>query len=270
MKLMIRPQSEPDSSIAATAHQSKANRLNGLRSPSNKFISALPSASTLNQKTMGLMTKLKLPRHREDKSTFFSMRCKPSTDSLSGVFTRKDKPKKLTQTLSQLTVVSIPKEYREEERFNWLTNELDSFQYKPSNSAKATKRASVTTAKTTAVTEQPESDCSISDWLFPCWGSNTRLIEKDVKTSSTGVSQDETSYSSGSTSQHDNKEGEVLEAQPEDDVSDVTSTPSEDCTEDSDESCDSSCSSPAPSPRGSPVIGLEDKDALSLSSGESR
>lgn len=53
-----------------------------------------------------------------------------------------------------------------------------------------------------------------------------------------------------------------LEATPVDDVSDVTSTPSEDCTEDSDESCDSSSSPPGP------IIGLDADDALSLSSSE--
>jgi hypothetical protein len=222
---------------------------------------------------MGLITKLK-SRRKDDRFTFFAIRrTKSSAESNnSGLFTRKDSPKKLTHTLSQLTIVSIPKAYKEEERFNWLTNELDSFQYKPSDSVKATRRAGVAKAeKNTGKAPEQENDCLVSDWLFPCWGS-PRLTDKDGKTAFTNLeSRDETSYSSGSTEVQDNKEGEILEAKPVDDVSDITSTPSEDCSEDDseDEDCDSSCSSPAPGPRSSPVIGLEDDDALSLSSSES-
>jgi hypothetical protein len=204
---------------------------------------------------MGLITKLK-SRHKDDKSTFFAMRrSKPTANNSTNP--RNDSPKKLNHSLSQLTIISIPKEYREEERFNWLTNELDSFQYQPTDSVKATRRKAATTTK-----DEPTNDCSVSDWLFPCWGSS---IETDVKTTArTSLeSADETSYSSGSTSQPpDDKKGKVWEAQPEDDVSDVTSTPSEDCTEDSDESCDSSSSPPGP------IIGLDVDDALSLSSSE--
>ena len=100
----------------------------------------------------------------------------------------------------------------------------------------------------------------MSDWLFPCWGY-PRAIDKSAQ------SADETSYSSGSTSAHPNKEGELLEAKPIDDVSDVTSTPSEDCTEESEDDDCSSVSSPCP--YETPKIGLEAEDALSLSSEES-
>lgn len=215
---------------------------------------------------MGLMNLKLASRRREDKSTFFSMRPKSHADSISSLFAKREDPEKLTHSLSRLTVVSVPKEYREEERFNWMTNEVDSFEYKPSDSVKATKRVNASTTKNTSPEiEQTEGDCLVLDWLFPCWGASVRLKDKTAN-----ESQDETSYSSGSTSQHDNKEGLVLEAKLDDDVSDVTSTPSEDCTEDSDESCNSSCSSLPPSPRGGPIIGLDDEDALSSSSGESR
>jgi hypothetical protein len=229
---------------------------------------ARPSPPKFNI-TMGLMTKLK-SRRNDDRSTFFAMRrTKSSAESSSGLFARKDNTQKLTHTLSQLTVVSIPKAYKEEERFNWLTNELDSFQYKPSDSVKANRKAGVAKSENNAANAEQESDCLVSDWLFPCWGS-PRITDKDVKTAVTNLeSRDETSYGSDSTEVQDNKEGEVLEAKFADDVSDITSTPSEDCSESEDEDCDSSCSSSAPGPRSSPVIGLDDDDALSLSSSES-
>ena len=115
--------------------------------------------------------------------------------------------------------------------------------------------------KEEAMIETANDDCLMSDWLFPCWGS-PRAIDKPAQ------SADETSYSSDSTSAHPNKEGEILEAKPADDVSDVTSTPSEDCSEESEDNDDCSSVS-SPCPYESPKIGLEVDDALSVSSEES-
>lgn len=130
-----------------------------------------------------------------------------------------------------------------------MTNELDSFQYESGDS----KRDARNKANNTLQQQQQlqDSDCAISDWLFPCWGSP----RGDAK--GTIHSTDETSYSSASLSEApDDRTGQILqvlstgnnERGGAEDVSDVTSAQSEDFSEESDaeDGDNSSTSSPCP------------------------
>ncbi|KAL7519975.1 hypothetical protein ACHAWX_004731 [Stephanocyclus meneghinianus] len=214
---------------------------------------------------MGLITKIKSARSSKSKQRacesssstagttkkLFPMRrpkCRTPVECTDGDCTNDTKTPTTSTTRSlAFRVVSVPKEYKEtNERFNWLTNELDSFEYKPStDSIKAVKRVSEGSRVPKSDRKQTEvareNDCFGSDWLFLCWGS--RPVEKDAITACTSPRSTETSDDgSGSTSEPpDNKEGEVLEAKPADDVSDITSVPSEDYS-DSDEDDESSAS----------------------------
>ena len=232
---------------------------------------------------MGLLTKIKSARTNRSKQQvlessnnstggttkkLFSMRrnkCRTPSDSTDSDCTNDMKKSRgiTTQSLAY-RVVSIPKEYTESnERFNWLTNELDSFEYKASaETVKAIRRVSESSSLSRSVKEQaevvPESDWFGPFCLFPCWGS--RPIEKNAVTTHTSPGSTATSSDgSASTAEPlDNKEGEVLEAKPVDDISDVTSAPSEDYSE-SDGDDESSA-------RESPN---KEEDASSCSSAES-
>lgn len=199
---------------------------------------------------MGLITKLKSTK---EKSTFFkspSHATSSPTRSLFHLRNNKSSPQKLTTSISRLTVVSVPKEYREETPFNWMTNELDSFQYESGDSKRDARNKANNTSQQQPQQQLQDSDCAISDWLFPCWGSP----RGDAK--GTIHSTDETSYSSASLSEApDDRTGQILQVLTgnnkrggAEDVSDVTSAPSEDFSEESDaeDGDNSSTSSPCP------------------------
>ena len=174
------------------------------------------------------------------KSTFFGMRREtPTPDIVNDTsFTS------LNQSLS-FRVVSVPKEYVEtNQSFNWMTNELDSFEYHDdkggtvdANRKEAAKGHDDTKNPNNAHDkpsgERDQDTDTATFWLPPwllacsCWSP---LPVKDVATLSTA----ESSYDdgSGSTSHRENKEGEILKVKTGgDDVSDITETPSEDCSD---------------------------------------
>ncbi|KAL3778590.1 hypothetical protein HJC23_007465 [Cyclotella cryptica] len=207
---------------------------------------------------MGLITKIRARTNRSKQGALESSnstgctskkmfpmkrsKCRTPSDSTDSDCTNDIKNSRESTKSLAFRVVSIPKEYTESnERFNWLTNELDSFEYKPSaDTAKSVRRVSERSSPPRSIKEQaevaPDNDCSLPFWLFPCWGY--RITEKDVVTTRTSP-RSTTPSDDGSASTWeppDDKVGEVLEAKPVDDVSDITSVPSEDYSDEDDES----------------------------------
>ena len=182
-------------------------------------------------------------------------------------------------------VVSVPKEYDPEhakQSFNWMTNKLDSFQISHCATSNDETVKTEPAEKPKEMATTASTDCSSGWgewWLFPCWGSTTKLDQSDeLKTafSSQPESMAETSYDgSGSSSEPScSMEGEVLEVNAiVDDVSDVTSTPSENGSDS--ESEDDSDDSPSyrDSKTKKSMVGVDVKrerfEEVSLSSSDS-
>lgn len=164
---------------------------------------------------------------------------------------RQERPKQLSAPKTDAavkesmsySVLAVPKAYSQESqsRFNWMTNEVDSFEHDISRGESATRANNCIIAK-------PQHELCVSDlgwgeWLFSCFGSPA-VVKFDEPTvqltmASTCTSDDGSEESSVPSC---SREGQVLKVKRNsrsiDDVSDITSVPSEDGSE-SDESEDS-------------------------------
>ena len=170
---------------------------------------------------------------------------------------------------SAFYVVSIPKEYSQESprSFNWLTNEMDSFEVTPCSTIYDSQTENVEALKPYDDTPRLASSMGWREWLFPCFG-HSQLPDNSHDPTAT-----ETSYGgTGSSSEPScSREGKMLAVPAvNDDVSDMTSTPSIDSSgsDSNDETSDHGDRPPAKSMVGFDVTRNDQLDGGSQSSSE--
>ncbi|KAL7463514.1 hypothetical protein ACHAXS_003876 [Conticribra weissflogii] len=156
---------------------------------------------------------------------------------------------------SSLQVVSVPKEYSKANqgaRFNWLTNEMDSFQNISCGKSKSNndhedgfETKDYTTKPTNQTTPYSQSgQLGWVSWFTSCFGTPATLQDKDRPEKISLASTEESDDVSGESSVPScSREGEVLKLRNTrsivDDVSDITSVPSEDESDSENDSEDS-------------------------------
>mmetsp|Transcript_20680 Transcript_20680/g.39321 ORF Transcript_20680/g.39321 Transcript_20680/m.39321 type:complete len:221 (+) Transcript_20680:250-912(+) len=165
-----------------------------------------------------------------------------------------DKEPDLYDAYSPLQVVSVPKEYSTANhgaRFNWLTNEMDSFQNLScgkstsfDSQSEGFKIKDETTKPSKATTPNLRSDqLGWVSWFTSCFGTSATLQDNDLLEKISLASTEESDDCSGESSVPScSREGQVLQLRKNksivDDVSDITSVPSEDESESDDDSDD--------------------------------